>query len=513
MTGRSGGCSRPPRAALIVGLWLVAALGLAQAADVTGNLVTDGGMETWNATGPQGGVFGWDYLTVANKQVDLARDEQGRVLTPTIMSQFSDTQLVRPEAQDAHGGQKALRLKGALYLRESSGEAYQAQDGDIYLVRYWVKGEGQSLMHFTVYGDAAVQTLEVKGRPEKDRWSAIEERIQVVGRAPTTIYPRLWASAEMLIDDVSVVRVIRPGEIKLQEVPADMQDRIAFASPAGGAITVDGKLDEAGWGRALAFGGFRPHGDQMSLAPVQPAFRVLFDEQALYLGVEVPLPGAAQVREELLTQPLLDAAGQPLPRVDTWNGRHTMEFFLQAPGQSGYRQLAVTLDGYRFDSTGMDKSWNGAWEFAVNAAEDRWFVEMKVPVRDLGVERTSPAEGWRLNLCCDQPGGSATWAAVGGNFHNPDAFGQLIVQDFSSWQAAQPERLQQQRAAIAQAAGAQAPQVAARLAALEAAAATGAAGEAPQDWQGATRAYARLDYLGRAARCLAEEVRYRGFFQ
>jgi hypothetical protein len=481
-------------------------------AELTANLVADGGMETWDTTGPQGGPFGWDYLTVQWKAAEFARDEQGRILTPKITDQFYDTHVVKPETEDVHGGRKALRLKGQLYLRQSSQDAYRTRDGDIYLVRYWVKGEGQSLMHFTIYGDAAVQMLEVKGKPEKDRWSPIEERIQVVGRAPTTVFPRLWASQEMLIDAVSVVRVIRPDERKLETVAADLQKRIAFAWPADGAVALDGKLDEPAWGKAVAYGGFRPHGDQACLAPVQPSFRVLFDKDNLYFGIEVLLPGARQVLEELVREPLREAGGQPLPTTDTWNGRHCLELFLQAPGQSGYRQLAVTLDGYRYDSTGMDKEWNGAWEFAVAAADDRWFLEMRIPARDLGVGRIAPAEGWRLNLCNDQPDGTTTWAAVGGNFHSPDAFGELVAQDFGSWQAAQPGQWQQAKAAILQAAGAHAAQYAERLAVIEAAGLPGGAQEPAADWQAITRASARIDYIGSAYRRIEEEIRYQGFF-
>jgi hypothetical protein len=499
---------------------LVAMLALAPAlaaTELTDNLVADGGMEEWQATGPQGGPFGWDYLTVQWKAAEFARDEQGRILTPKITDQFYDTHVVKPETEDVHGGRKALRLKGQLYLRQSSQDAYRTRDGDIYLVRYWVKGEGQSLMHFTIYGDAAVQMLEVKGKPEKDRWSLIEERLQVVGRAPTTVFPRLWASQELLIDDVSVVRILRPDERKLEAVAADLQKRVAFAWPADGAVTLDGKLDEPGWSRAVAFSGFRSHEDQSLLAPVQPSFRVLFDKDNLYFGLEIPLPGAPQALADLKSQPLLDAQGKPRPATDTFTGRHSVELFPQAPGQSGYRQLAVSLDGYRYDGSGMDKEWNGAWEFGVSAGEDRWYLEMKVPVRDLGIEQVAPAEGWRLNLCNNQPDGASTWSAVGGNFHNPDAFGELVAQDFGSWQAAQPGQWQQQKAAILQAAGARAAQYAERLTVIEAAAGkldgSGAKADERPDWQAVTRAATRADYLGSAYRRVSEEVRYAGFFQ
>jgi hypothetical protein len=481
------------------------------AGEVTGNLVLDGGLEEWQATGPKDPW--WDYLTVQWRSAEFARDEQGRILTPRLADQFYETRLVKPESADVHSGSKALRLKGQFYLRPSQPEAYRTRTGDVYLVHYWAKGEGQTRMYLHVYGDATAEFLETTGKPTADCWSLIEERIQVVGRAPSTVFPRLWAAQEMLIDDVSVVRVIRPDERRLEAVAADLQKRVAFAWPRNGTTTVDGRLDEPAWATPVAFAGFRCHGDQSLLAAVQPAFRVLFDEHALYIGVEVPLPDAPQAFEALMRQPLLDAGGKPLPRTDTFSGRHSVELFLQAPGQSSYRQLVVSLDGYRYDGSGMDRSWNGAWESAVSVADDRWFLEARVPAQDLGVQQVAAVEGWRLNLCCNQPDGASTWAAVGGNFHSPDAFGELIAQDFATWCAEQPARLSRKRCAMLEAAGAQAGLYAERLAALEAAGTLSATPGAAADWRAITRAYAQMDYLGSAYGRLDAEVRHRRYFQ
>lgn len=482
------------------------------AAELTGNLVCDGGMEEWRTTGPQDGW--WNYLTVSWKAAELARDEKGNALTPKILSQMYDTRVLKPETRDVHGGQRALRLNGQFYLRPSSTDAFQTKEGDVYIVRYWVKGEGRSVMYLHVYGDARAQILETKGKPEKGRWSLIEERIQVVGRAPTTIYPRLWASSEMSIDDVSVARIIRDGERKLAEVPSDCQARVVFASETKDRITMDGKLDEPGWSKAVTFSGFRGHGDQTLLAAVQPRFRVLFDARTLYFGVEIPLTKARQVLGELRGQPLVDASGKSRPMTDTYTSRESVELFLQAPGQSRYCQFVVSLDGYRYDGAGEDRAWNGAWEFAVDVVDDRWFLEVKVPARDLGIEQVAPAEGWRLNLCCNQQCGNSTWAAVGPAFHNPGAFGRLIAQDFATWRGQQPRLLARKKAEILQAAGARGARYAGRLAAIDAAAIT-PAGKNDQllDWEANTRAYSQMDFVGYAYRCVAEEVRYWRFFQ
>jgi len=317
----------------------------------TGNLIADGGMEEWRSVEPGKGE--WDYFGVACKGIEFGRDEKQGILAPKILSQFYECKVFKPETGDVHSGHKALRLKGQFYLSGSGiADGYNTKEGDVYLVRYWVKGAGQTLMAIHVYGDGTSQILETKGKAEKDRWSLIEERVQVVGRAPTTIYPRLWASEEMLFDDVSIVRVLREDELTLVQVPADCQERVAFASEASGPIVVDGKLDEPAWSKAVQWAGFRPFQNQQALAAAPPKFRVLFDADNIYFGFEIPLNGCAQTLRELQSRPLMDGVGKPLAKTDAYSGRESMELFLQPPGQSQYWQFAASLDGYRYDGAG-----------------------------------------------------------------------------------------------------------------------------------------------------------------
>jgi hypothetical protein len=155
------------------------------ATGVTENLVTDDGMEQWEATGPQEGW--WNRAPVEWGAAHFVRDGKERMLSPSIADQLLDTKVLRPSTRDAHSGQKALRLRGRLYLRPTSQGAYKTGDGDIDLVRCRVNSEGQSLRRTTVYGDAGAVVLETKGKPEKERererWSVIEERIEVADRA------------------------------------------------------------------------------------------------------------------------------------------------------------------------------------------------------------------------------------------------------------------------------------------------------------------------------------------
>ena len=496
-----------------IGLCLAAPLSTPlPGAELTGNLVVGGGMEQWRTVKPSMTSW-WEHLT-RQKGCSLSRDARMNLLMPTVLSQCSGCKTMQLETADVHSGKRALRLKGGIYLRVPANSGSRPRDGDVYVVRFWVKGSGRAQIYAHVAGDARAETLEIKGKPHPGRWSMIQQRIQVAGRAPKAIAFRLVTWDAIVVDDVFVGRVIRPGERKLDEVPGDCQQRVAFAAEAVGRITLDGQLDEPAWGKAVPFSGFRSHGDQTLLAAVQPDFRVLFDAQNLYFGVEIPLANARQVLDVLRGRPMLDGSGKPRPKTDIYTSRDSIELFLQAPGQSGYRQLVASLDGYRYDSVGEEKTWNGRWNFAVHAVDDRWFLEIEVPVRDLGIERVAPAEGWRLNLCCNQQGGSSTWAAVGPAFHNTAGFGKLIAQDFATWRKRQPKLLTRKKVAILRAAGSHAALYSDRLAAIGAAAlAPAGRSDQLQDWQAITRAYSQMDFIGYAYRCVEEEVRYRGFFQ
>ncbi|HOL21323.1 MAG TPA: hypothetical protein PLQ41_00515 [bacterium] len=481
-----------------------------EAVELTGNLVRDGGIEEWITVKPSGEAGSWWQHLTAHKNCVFTSDTEGNLLMPAILAQGSGMKVMQMETEDVHSGKHALRLKEGIYIRVPS----EVKDGDIFVSRFWIKGSGTAMIYPTVYGEGRGDILEVKGKPEPGKWALIEERIQATGNKLDAIAFRLVATEESIIDDIFIARVIRPDELKLEEVPADYQERIAFAWQVDGNITLDGKLDEPGWNKAAAFSGFRSYDQQMFLTGVQPLFRILYDEQNLYFGIEIPLPDARQMLDELKNNPLLDTNGQPRPKTDTYTSRESIELFLLAPGRSGYRQFVVSLDGYRYDGSGMDKEWNGLWNFAISVVDDRWFLEMKIPVQDLGIEKTAPAEGWRINLCCNQKRGSSTWAAVGYNFHTPELFGKLIVQDFNIWRKQQPEQRAQRKARILNAAGENAPLYTERLESIELSNThTLEKEESIQDWKTITRIYSQIDYIGYVYRSIEEELRYRNFFK
>ena len=480
------------------------------------NLVRDGGLEQWEEIAP--GCPGWDALSIAWKTWQFSRTDKGGVLRPAILNQplsASYQGVLKLEADEAHEGKRSLRLKGEVYLNGGEGEdSYRTAEGDVYLVRYWVKGEGQTEMRLHVHGEGQAVILEKKGEPEKGKWTLIEERCLVVGQAPTLINPRIWTSEEMLVDDIFIGREPREKENSGKSVPEDCGERVVFANETSKPPVVDGKLDDECWRRTTAFSGFRGYLDQTVLAELQTRFRVLRDNDAFYFGMEIMLPDARQVLEKLSGQPLLDVKGMPRDKNgDVYTARHSIELFLRPPERPGYFQFVVSLDGYRYDgSDAGGAAWNGNWTSAIGAGEDRWFLELRAPARDLGLERITPGEEWGLNVVRNKETAYSTWSAVGGDFHNPSGFGRLQAIDFEQWRAAKAKDWESARKTLLDAADQGVDERLRRIDAYSAALGPVREDEA-MDWEAVTRRYGGLAFIDWSYRVMREELCYRRLFQ
>lgn len=110
-----------------------------------------------------------------------------------------------------------------------------------------------------------------------------------------------------------------------------------------------------------------------------------------------------------------------------------IEVFLDTGGDSaGYHQLAVNVDGARFDAgPGRDISWNGSWQAVTYRGPDFWSVEIAIPLSSLNI---TPATGhhWKINLGrYESRLGETTSAAVTtiANFHALDRYPVLELAD------------------------------------------------------------------------------------
>ncbi|MCE5238476.1 hypothetical protein LLH23_08285 [bacterium] len=228
---------------------------------------------------------------------------------------------------------------------------------------------------------------------------------------------------------------------------------LAWAAPTVPAVRLqgpmrpDGSLDEAAWQQAQWQTGFVSASAAVEGAnppmQVQTRFKVLFDNDALYVGVECDEPSPGKI-----------AARYSEHDQDVYQD-DCVEVFLDPAGEGRYYQhFVVNTKGAWYDDAGADYGLVHAklWEFPlqvgtqVDAAGKVWRAEMRFPFAAMNLP-PSPQSTWLFNVTRERYAGGklelSTWAPLKGNFHSPKLFGKLtgVSVDFSpfTWTIGAPQ--------------------------------------------------------------------------
>lgn len=176
-------------------------------------------------------------------------------------------------------------------------------------------------------------------------------------------------------------------------------------------IVIDGKLDDAAWGRAVVIDELLPYGSEDAESP--PArVRLLFDRENFYVGM-------AFYGDDMSKLVLA-----PQKKPDVWAG-HMAEMFLDPTGQGkGRYQFALNAVGTRYDGrSDGGAEWQGQWQGKGSVHADHWEVEFAIPYTDLGLN-APPSGPWLANFA---RGGSAGFrASWTGAWGEPETLGQLF---------------------------------------------------------------------------------------
>jgi len=211
---------------------------------------------------------------------------------------------------------------------------------------------------------------------------------------------------------------------------SDVSSPVVFASKTEHPVIIDGVLDEPCWKDAVKIDHFLDIYDNSKLAYPQTYFQVVYDDGNIYFGITGMEPNIADVVKE------------PFPR-DSWPKGTSIEIFLDTNSdRATYYQFATNLGGGIFDSYNKDTKWNGNWKIATRTYNDRWSMEIAVPFSNFGMGTPKDGMRWGLNVCRNREGGiqySSSWAAVGGDFHNPGKFNTLVFGGFDRWIKAEME--------------------------------------------------------------------------
>jgi len=108
----------------------------------------------------------------------------------------------------------------------------------------------------------------------------------------------------------------------------------------------------------------------------------------------------------------------------------TVELFLDTNHDgTTYHQFGANPSGTRYDGRGRSADWNANWELKTAMSDIHWTAEFRIPFASLGTSFPQPGTVWGINFCRTRQAGDpehASWAAVRREFHEPEAFGELI---------------------------------------------------------------------------------------
>jgi len=187
-----------------------------------------------------------------------------------------------------------------------------------------------------------------------------------------------------------------PGVLTAQQSPPGEETLrpVVPATRATGPIQVDGRLDEAAWATAEVVSGFT----QVDPEEGQPVSerteaRVLFDDEALYIGVRLHDRQPVSARLGRRDMDLLDSDWLGVV-IDSYHDHRTgFSFDLNPAGVQRDAVKSMGAGGREQD----DLSWDPVWEAKATRDEGGWTAEYRIPFSQL---RFSEAEApvWGIQL-------------------------------------------------------------------------------------------------------------------
>ncbi|MFA6929285.1 MAG: DUF4838 domain-containing protein [Lentisphaeria bacterium] len=152
-----------------------------------------------------------------------------------------------------------------------------------------------------------------------------------------------------------------------------------------GELLIDGQLSEESWRQAPFVTGFK--NTRTGEAPTEETrIRILYDSDNWYIGIEAMTEHAwGKLRAEAR-----DSDG------NVWED-DSIETFIMPPGED-YYQLIVNSIGTLYDAKLRIVDFASKTELKTSVLEDRYVIEMRVPVNPMQKEKILDGEVWRFHF-------------------------------------------------------------------------------------------------------------------
>ncbi|MDP3719270.1 MAG: DUF5916 domain-containing protein [Acidobacteriota bacterium] len=158
-------------------------------------------------------------------------------------------------------------------------------------------------------------------------------------------------------------------------------------------ITLDGRLDEPAWARAVPATDFRQQEPVEGAAPSQPTeVRVVFSANSLYIGAELFDSDPSGIKGfQRRRDAGLGSDDRFMWILDTFRDGRTGYFFeINPAGLLGDGLLRIGSGG------SINKSWDGIWDVRVRRHDRGWTAEIRIPFRTLNFDPRS--DRWGINF-------------------------------------------------------------------------------------------------------------------
>jgi hypothetical protein len=184
-------------------------------------------------------------------------------------------------------------------------------------------------------------------------------------------------------------RQVPPGSASMS--PNDRRSMAAVRMAADESITLDGRLDEDVWMRAVPATNFvQRDPDNGQLATEQTEVRFVYDNDKLYMGVTLfDSEPDELVYYQMGRDGYLPADDKLQWAIDTFNDGQSAYWWEMNPAGS-------MADALRGANNSNNRRWDGIWDARTTRSDIGWTIEMEVPFRTMNFNPDT--DGWGVNF-------------------------------------------------------------------------------------------------------------------
>jgi len=159
---------------------------------------------------------------------------------------------------------------------------------------------------------------------------------------------------------------------------------------AGGAVTIDGRLNELTWTRSDGVRTFTQSEPVEGAAPSESTVvYVAYDDAALYIAARMYDPHPDSIVARLGRRDQVTGSDQFVVYLDPYHDRRTGYFF-------GVDAAGTLSDGTLYNDDWNDSTWDGVWQGRARVDSLGWTVELRIPLSQLRFQ--AGAAAWGVNF-------------------------------------------------------------------------------------------------------------------